>query len=117
MNGYFSTGYKRIDCLIMEVSPVLFSSPRDSPSRTRLSLLPRFDPSNNRFIRDLIVKASAGSASPHRRRLHAASPQTDTGRLDDGVDGAAAAGAGSVRQLFRLRDRRRRVHHHRPGDF
>lgn len=45
------------------------------------------------------------------------SQQRGAGPQDDGVHGAAAAGAGSVRQLFCLRDCRRRIPHHRPGDF
>lgn len=48
---------------------------------------------------------------------HPASVRTRTGPLDDGAPGAAAAGAGAVRQQFCLRDCRRCVHHHRPGDF
>lgn len=44
-------------------------------------------------------------------------PHTGAGPRDDGVDGAAAAGVGSLRQLFRLWDCHRRIHHHSPGDF
>lgn len=45
------------------------------------------------------------------------SVHTGTEQLDDGVNGAAAAGVGFVRQQFRLRDCDRRISHHRPGDF
>lgn len=45
------------------------------------------------------------------------SSQTGAVRVDDGVNGAAAAGVGSVRRLFLLWDCRRRIHHHSPGDF
>ena len=36
---------------------------------------------------------------------------------EDGVTGAAVAGAGSLLQLLHLWDCHRRLHHHSPGDF
>lgn len=44
-------------------------------------------------------------------------PQTGAELWDDGVDGAAGAGAESVCRLFLLWDRHRRLHHHSPGDI
>lgn len=44
-------------------------------------------------------------------------PQRGAELWDDGVNGAAGAGAESVCRLFLLRDHHRRVHHHRAGDI
>lgn len=64
-----------------------------------------------------ILKDLTGSPLCCCGGLRALCVQTGAGPLDDGVNGAAAAGAVSVRLLLRLWDRHRRVRHHSSGDL
>lgn len=74
---------------------------------------------NDRFTLGFILKQLPGRSLSNCGWLDLAllSPQTGTWPLDDGAHWAAAAGVGTVRQLFRLRDCHRCIRHHCPGDF